>query len=290
MSNLSTVGTGIEIGGKSPMFDKMIISDSDGAATKGRSRYFLVSGTLVGILFLTAVVFSIYAIDIGLGNEEFEMSMMIAPVPPTEPEPPRPEQPRNQPQNQQSDKPIRNDNIQRPEETPVKIPDVLSANKPASLVRPTGPFDIDPYATETIAKGSPTGTDRGSNSGIVGASSADTSEPVAAVAPKIPVPPPVMPKPPAGPVSLGVVNGKATSLPKPPYPSAAVAVNAQGEVKVQVTIDEDGKVISAKAISGHPLLKREAERAAWSARFSPTTLSKIPVKVTGMIVYNFRRS
>jgi TonB family protein len=57
---------------------------------------------------------------------------------------------------------------------------------------------------------------------------------------------------------------------------------------VQVTIDETGKVISARAISGHPLLQAAATQAAYSARFSPTQLSGQPVKVTGTINYNFQ--
>jgi TonB family protein len=89
---------------------------------------------------------------------------------------------------------------------------------------------------------------------------------------------------------LGVVNGSATYLPKPPYPAAAVAVNAQGKVSVQVTIDEDGRVVSARAVDGHPLLRGVAEAAAKQAKFSPTLLSKVPVKVTGVIVYNFTRN
>jgi TonB family protein len=63
-----------------------------------------------------------------------------------------------------------------------------------------------------------------------------------------------------------------------------------GKVDVQITIDETGKVISAKAASGHPLLRNAAETAAWKAKFTPTLLSKVPVKVTGVIVYNFTRN
>jgi len=55
-------------------------------------------------------------------------------------------------------------------------------------------------------------------------------------------------------------------------------------------IDEHGKVVSAKAVNGHPLLRQVAETAALNARFKPTTLSGIPVKVTGVIVYNFTRN
>ncbi len=92
---------------------------------------------------------------------------------------------------------------------------------------------------------------------------------------------------PAKPVSVGVVNGKAVSLPKPAYPSAAMAVRAEGAVNVQVLIDEEGNVVSAKAVSGHPLLRAASEQAARGAKFSPTLLSGQAVKVNGVIVYNF---
>ena len=89
-------------------------------------------------------------------------------------------------------------------------------------------------------------------------------------------------------ISAGVVNGKAQNLVKPqPYPPAAAAVKASGAVNVQVTIDEAGNVISAKAVSGHPLLRQAAEQAALASTFAPTLLSGQPVMVTGVIVYNF---
>jgi TonB family protein len=90
-----------------------------------------------------------------------------------------------------------------------------------------------------------------------------------------------------GTVSGGVLNGKATSLPKPAYPPAAKAVNAAGAVNVQVSVDEKGNVTSANAVSGHPLLRASAVQAAREAKFSPTMLGGKPVKVTGVIVYNF---
>jgi TonB family protein len=88
-------------------------------------------------------------------------------------------------------------------------------------------------------------------------------------------------------LSGGVLNGKATNLVKPAYPAAAKAVRAEGAVNVQVTIDEEGNVISASAVSGHPLLRAAAVEAARASKFSPTRLSGQPVKVTGVIVYNF---
>jgi len=85
----------------------------------------------------------------------------------------------------------------------------------------------------------------------------------------------------------GVLNAKASSLPKPVYPEAAKAVKASGEVRVKILVDESGNVISAEAISGHPLLRAAAVSAASSAKFSPTILSGNPVKVAGTISYNF---
>lgn len=87
--------------------------------------------------------------------------------------------------------------------------------------------------------------------------------------------------------SLGVVNGIATSLVKPSYPAPARSVRAEGDVNVQVTIDEKGNVISAVAASGHPLLRAAAVSAARQSRFTPTKLSGEPVKVTGIIIYKF---
>ena len=70
-------------------------------------------------------------------------------------------------------------------------------------------------------------------------------------------------------------------------PAAASAVNAVGSVSVQVLIDENGNVISSSAVSGHPLLRIAAENAARSSKFAPTQLSGQPVKVSGVIIYNF---
>lgn len=88
-------------------------------------------------------------------------------------------------------------------------------------------------------------------------------------------------------ISKGVVNGAAVSLPKPSYPPAAKAVNASGVVNIQVLIDEEGNVVSANAVSGHPLLRAASEQAALGAKFKPTLLQGQPVKVNGVIVYNF---
>lgn len=88
-------------------------------------------------------------------------------------------------------------------------------------------------------------------------------------------------------ISGGVLNGKATSLPNPQYPPSAKAAHASGNVTVEVTIDEDGNVVSARAVSGHPLLQAASVAAARQAKFAPTKLSGQPTKVQGVLVYTF---
>lgn len=102
-----------------------------------------------------------------------------------------------------------------------------------------------------------------------------------------PAPPPEESKPRPKRISGGVLNGKAVSLPKPQYPPAARAVRASGAVSVQVLVDENGRVVSARAVSGHPLLRPSAVAAARQAKFAPTLLAGQPVRVSGIITYNF---
>ena len=89
------------------------------------------------------------------------------------------------------------------------------------------------------------------------------------------------------PVSGGVLNTKAISLPKPLYPPGARSFGAWGTVVVEVTISEEGKVVEARALSGHSLLQGAAVNAARLAKFLPARLSGMPVKVTGTIRYTF---
>jgi len=90
------------------------------------------------------------------------------------------------------------------------------------------------------------------------------------------------------PVAGGNLAGKSLSLPKPAYPPLARAAKASGTVVVDVTVDETGKVTSANAQSGHPLLRQAAVQAAYASRFKPTLEEGKPVIVTGTITYVFK--
>jgi len=87
--------------------------------------------------------------------------------------------------------------------------------------------------------------------------------------------------------SGGVLQGSATRRVEPAYPPLAKAAEVSGAVVVEVTVGEDGNVISARAISGHPLLKDAAVAAARQWTFTPTQLAGVPVKVIGTITFNF---
>jgi TonB family protein len=85
----------------------------------------------------------------------------------------------------------------------------------------------------------------------------------------------------------GLTCGKATNLVKPAYPQEAKTAGVSGAVKVLVIVGKDGKVESAEAVSGHTLLNSAAEQAALNSSFSPMTIKGVPVKVKGILVYNF---
>jgi TonB family protein len=92
-----------------------------------------------------------------------------------------------------------------------------------------------------------------------------------------------------GPISGGVLNGKALYLPQPEYPAAAKAAGTAGSVVVRITIDEQGNVISATPVSGPPALQQACINAALQAKFAPTLLVGEPVQVVGIVTYNFVR-
>ncbi len=88
-------------------------------------------------------------------------------------------------------------------------------------------------------------------------------------------------------ISGGIINDKAISLAKPDYPEAAKSAGADGAINVKVLIDEGGSVIEAEGIAGNILLRQAAVDAAFASKFSPTLLQGQPVKVSGIIIYNF---
>lgn len=88
-------------------------------------------------------------------------------------------------------------------------------------------------------------------------------------------------------VSGGVLQGNAVRKVQPPYPALAKAAGAEGAVQVAITVNENGEVTTTEAVSGHPLLKEAALEAAREWKFKQTELSGKPVKVQGVLTFNF---
>jgi TonB family protein len=111
-----------------------------------------------------------------------------------------------------------------------------------------------------------------------------------ATGPPSPPPPPPSATPHPGVVRLstGVLAGKATRKVEPVYPTMS-EIAVEGRVVVEVTVGEDGKVVAARAVSGHPLLRDAAVEAARQWTFSPTHLSGKPVKVLGTFTFDVRK-
>ncbi|HEX8735791.1 MAG TPA: TonB family protein [Pyrinomonadaceae bacterium] len=271
------------------MLDNLVESKSNAGET-GRKAGFLVTTLFTVVsLFLVSLTYSLFAKDLGTNDNGLELSTLVAPVIEAE-TPPEPE----------IQKPMPKQTSAAPSNVPVRT-DTF-----ASIERTTEPPDSTKgqKGVQSWAKNAHLGTENLNPSGQ--SSLPRSSEPGEGLkvnnnnsTEKESEPPPMMPKPSPKPVPVeqpkkdpvmvtgGVVNGKATNLVKPQYSPAAKAVKASGAVNVQVVIDENGKVISASAVSGHQLLRKAAEDAARASKFTPTTLTGKPVKVTGVIIYNF---
>ena len=260
------------------MFNNLIESSSHAKEFKRRGSFLLFTSATYLVLFMITGVVSIYAYDAHLESQSTEWEITFMPVVVPEPAP-KPiasttRAPSNSDRNPtESIRTVLLDTI-NPNNVPPKVSTAPAPAPPALPNSKVGLENID-------APAPPGATDRGVTGGTGNTPLVNITE----TPPPPPPPAPVVPK--IVKVSEGVLRGSATYLPKPIYPPMARQIRLQGSVNVQVLIDEDGKVISAKALSGHPLLVHEAQRAAMQARFTPTKLSNQAVKVSGVITYNF---
>ncbi len=270
------------------MLDLLVESRDNSRANRFRNELLLGTLIVVFIAFMSGLGYSLYASPLIVGGDGLELSTLVAPpIPEEAPPPPEPEEdkPKQTPDDNQSKVAMRTEAIARLDMSP-QVPDKVSVEKFTKRTIPNTNFQIGDRNYDPPA-GSSTGTPR--NVGGGGGFVREEPKEIERDDPK-PPPPPPPPPPPSVPkrISKGVVNGQAISLPKPAYPASARAVGAKGSVSVAIVISESGSVISASAVSGHPLLKQAAVSAAQRARFRPTLLSGQPVEVSGVIVYNFQ--
>jgi protein TonB len=84
---------------------------------------------------------------------------------------------------------------------------------------------------------------------------------------------------------------KPTSVPQPSYTDQARAAGIEGKVRVELTVDESGRVVSVRVISGlgHGL-DEAAVAAAQRATFQPATRCGKPARATFTISMRFAAS
>lgn len=87
--------------------------------------------------------------------------------------------------------------------------------------------------------------------------------------------------------SESVIRENVIDKVEPQYRAVARNARVSGAVQVDIIIDEDGKVISAKAISGHPLLRKVSVDSAKQWTFKPFVVKDSPVQVEGILTFKF---
>ena len=256
------------------MFEHLVESGSHSADLK-RKGGFLIGFTLVYVvLIVVAGIAGIMLATANIDQQTLELTALIAPVP----------VPQQQKQEAKPEKVELSKNVDVRKELIADVsradlvPKEISAK--ASDIPPVRKGVVTMVGSANSNAIAPVAPGTGTGQFISAPTRVETNDE--------PPPPAPTPKPtPHAPISGGVLNGKAVRLVTPPYPAIARSAHASGSVQVQVLIDENGSVISAHAVSGHPLLQAAAVAAARASKFTPTKLSGQPVKVNGVIIYNF---
>lgn len=258
------------------MFDVLVESTSQRRGAKMWAYFAASSVVWLGIFAVTAIA-GVMTYDARL-DAEFDDIGLTAYLP--EAAPPKAPAPTHQP------------------ETSSREPDQFVSQREApATIAPPRPV---PPSTSATTSGLPGGSDHGMDGGVPGTDGSlppgMLGAPGTGTAPRVVDPPhavqpdpPQPPKAPDKPISGGVITGLAVKKIVPPYPPMAERVGVTGTVVVEVLVSEQGSVLSARAVSGHPLLRDAAERAARGWKFSPTKLSNVPVKVIGTITFTFKK-
>jgi protein TonB len=253
------------------MFNKLVISTNE--RRRGRiARFFFGTSAIYAIVIAGVLSLSVMVSTPRLADTGERMLTLLTPPPPAPPPPaqrdntPPPVEPRNDP-------------------TQVRDLDQV-VNTPAPTHRPTPLPSVD---GQLGVVGVPDGVGVPDSLGSVPGSPAHSE--TAAPPPPRPVEPtrqtPQVETSRQVRLSSGVLQGKAIVRRTPEYPPLARQIRLSGSVSVEVMIALDGHVEAARAVSGHPMLVGAAVEAARGWRFEPTLLSGAPVRVTGVIVFNF---
>ncbi|HKS29917.1 MAG TPA: TonB family protein [Pyrinomonadaceae bacterium] len=270
------------------MFSHLVESDHHTGELKRRGTFFIVTMAAYALVLMLMSVAGVYAYEAHIDDQQLELVALVPPdteepKPPTEPNTPRPPSPA----------PPANNGGSRNAGGP---PQPLPSNTSSDPTKTSGPPQV---STSQLP---PTVPDGGNNRAMGigpgtynpigdGTESSSNGKGNPNGKPLTEEPPPLVKKsepPPKQRIAyIGPVNSRALQLPQPSYPAVAKVAGIQGAVNVEILIDEQGRVISAHATSGHVFLRAESEKAAMRARFSPTLLQDQPVKAKGVITFNF---
>ena len=260
------------------MFSNLIESNSHVREFKRQSSFFLVTVAAYALILVAAGIVGVLTYDAQVEAQTTDMAFLewippVKPVPPDDPQPARRPAAANNRVSQTPTRPV----LYESPSNPITPPETVSTDPnpipPAPPNAVVAPYISDP-ATPPSASTCETCNGNGTSTTPV----VENRTPPPAVEPI---------KPTTVRVSPGVIIAKILDLPKPAYPALAKQARIQGPVNVQILVDETGKVISAQAVKGSPMLTKAAEDAARRARFTPTKLGDQPVKVQGVITYNF---
>jgi TonB family protein len=247
------------------MFDKLVESAKEKRGRRAR-RLFLATVAVYAVALTALGVATVLGFHPALAGGDEVLSIMIPPPVPSGPDP-----------------------------SPVQIKPNPKSAPDQGFVAPKPPVKVLPWDQEkdferriTVA-GAPGGAKIGPWRGGPGPSDTGEMPPP----PPPPTPTPVV-KPAAPPAQDAVVRltsmltqGRVLRRVQPPYPVIAKQAGIEGSVQVQIDISEEGAVTNVTLLSGHPLLREAALRAAKQWQFIPTELNGHRVRAIGMITFNF---
>lgn len=229
-----------------------------------RTVYFLATATLWLLSMFAATAAGIYFYDAKL-NEQLRIVAFLVPSPP----PPPP--------------PIRGGTqatASGARYAQMALPAHKIAPAPAAINLPASAGIGDPG-------GEPNGDPGGVIGGLVGGVTGGTGE----LPRELPPPPKIEKEQVDVPAIVrrheSVLRGNAVVRKIPDYPSLARTASVQGDVRVEIVIDENGDVVAATIINGPQLLQSTALQAAKQWKFKPTLLNGVPVKVQGLLTFRF---
>lgn len=270
------------------MLNQLIESKGHARENARKNGFLAVTFGVLAAVLLGGWTYSLFAKSYGVGGSDLEVSSLVAPVTLESDTPP--------------ERPVRPErNVSR---TPQKVvleelyEDLWRSGVPEANPGKANVVSARQYGLDNVVKGSrtyiPEGAGRSNGGNDNGCGLCEDNEtrrtPVKDGIDDLQVKPKATPSDTPHQkreISLGPINSRATYLPRPAYSQAAIAVKASGQVQVQVSIDETGRVTSAAVIAGHPMLRQASLEAARNSKFTPTILGGRPMKVTGVIIYNF---